>query len=107
MMESLKKAALIGAGAALEVTDKLKEMSAGIETTLKSGKLGTINPEKVMTEMSAAWFYTYWPDELEEMLGKVVADVLHSLDIPTRKELEEVKARIAKLEARGDDKTDI
>jgi len=107
MLKSLKKAELIGTGAALEATDKLKDISSGVEAAWKSGTPEMMKPEKLMTEASAAWLFTYWPDELEETLEKAVADVLHRLDIPERKELEEIKTRIAALEGRTGKNADI
>ncbi|MDI9570500.1 MAG: phasin family protein [Pseudomonadota bacterium] len=103
----MRKAALLGAGAVLAATEKLEGLSAGVKAAWKGGKPGTIRPEKIMTEASAAWLYAYWPDEIEETLEKAVAEVLRRLDIPDRKELEEIRARISALEARKEENAKI
>lgn len=117
MLDLAKKAVLIGTGMALAATDKIqgvvdnlaekgenasKEAREAVEGLVKKTQKtrNTVEgeTEKVVTDFTAFWFYADWMDEIEDQVEKVVTLLLRKLDIPERRELEDIKARIEKLE---------
>ena len=117
MLDLAKKAVLIGTGMALAATDKIqgvvdnlaeKGENAGkeareavqglVKKTQKTRNAVEGETEKVMTDVTAFWFYANWTDELEDQVEKVVTLLLKKLHIPERRDLEDVRARIERLE---------
>ncbi len=117
MLDLAKKAVLVGTGMALAATDRIQEVvdqiaekgaKAGTETretiaalarkTRKTRKTVEEEAEKVMTDFTAFWYYTSLTDEMEDQVEKMVSLIMKKLHIPERQELEEIKARIEKLE---------
>ncbi|MEI7639262.1 MAG: hypothetical protein WCJ37_18260 [Syntrophus sp. (in: bacteria)] len=117
MLELAKKAVLIGAGAALAATDKIQGVVDSLEEKREVGRKeartaveGLVKKtqetrhtiegetEKVMTDFTAFWFYAKWTDEMEDQVEKVMTLFLRKLHIPERRELEDIKARIERLE---------
>lgn len=117
MLDLAKKAVLIGTGIALTATDKIQgvvdnlaekgetarkeaqEVVEGlVEKTQKTRNAVEGEAEKVMTDFSAFWFYDNIMDEMEDRVEKVVTLLLRKLHIPEGRELEEIKARIERLE---------
>ncbi|MEI6314353.1 MAG: phasin family protein [Syntrophus sp. (in: bacteria)] len=117
MLDLAKKAVLIGTGMALVTTDKIqgavdnlaekgaaarKEAREAVEGLMKKTQKtrSTVEgeTEKVMTDVTAFWFYAKWTDEMEDQVEKVITLLLRKLHIPERRELEEIKARIERLE---------
>ncbi|HON24148.1 MAG TPA: phasin family protein [Syntrophales bacterium] len=117
MLDSAKKAVLVGTGMALAATDRIQEVVDGLAA--KKAKAGTetreaINAiarktrktreavegeaEKLITDFTAFWYYTNLTDEMEDRVEKMVSLIMKRLEIPERRELEEIKARIEKLE---------
>ncbi|MBP8981240.1 MAG: phasin family protein [Syntrophobacterales bacterium] len=117
MLDLAKKAVLVGTGMALAATDRIQEVvdqiaekgtKAGTETretiaalarkTRKTRKTVEEEAEKVLTDFTAFWYYTSLTDEMEDRVEKMVSLIMKKLHIPERQELEEIKARIEKLE---------
>jgi len=117
MLDLAKKAVLVGTGMALAATDKLQGVVDGLteqgatarteardaiaalaRKTRKTRETVAGEAEKVMTDFSAFWYYTSLADEMEERVEKIVTLIMEKLHIPERQELEEIKARIEKLE---------
>lgn len=117
MLDLAKKAVLIGTGMALAATDKIqgvvdnlaekgetarKEAQEAVEglvkKTQKTRNAVEGETEKAMTDFTAFWFYANWTDEMEDQVEKVVTLLLKKLHIPERRELEDIKARIERLE---------
>jgi poly(hydroxyalkanoate) granule-associated protein len=117
MLDLAKKAVLIGTGMALAATDKIqgvvenlaekgeaarKEAQEAIEGLMKKTQKSRSNvegeAEKVVTDVTAFWFYGNWADEMEDRVEKIVTLFLRKLHIPEQREMEEIKARIEKLE---------
>ncbi|MFA5181713.1 MAG: phasin family protein [Syntrophales bacterium] len=117
MLDLAKKAVLIGTGMALAATDKIqgvvdnlaekgekarKEAQEAVEGLVKKSQKtrNTVEgeTEKVVTDFTSFWFYANWTDEMEDQVEKVVTLLLRKLHIPERRELEDIKARIEKLE---------
>ena len=93
MQEFMKKAILMGAGLALMTTDKIREM---VDDLVKKGELSekeareTIEELKEKSKQARA--------EWETRIDDAIQAVLKRIDIPTHKELEELRERLAKLE---------
>jgi len=117
MLDLAKKAVLIGTGMALEATDKIKGVVDNLaekgETAGKEAREAVAGlmkksqktrdaiegeKEKVMTDFTAFWFYASWTDEMEDQVEKFVTLLLRKLHIPERRELEDIRARIERLE---------
>jgi len=93
MMDTLKKAVLMGAGLAVLTTEKMKEF---FDEMVKKGEL---------TEKEAREAFNEWREksrqakkDLETRIEGAVNKVMARANIPTRQELEELKERLAKLE---------
>jgi polyhydroxyalkanoate synthesis regulator phasin len=117
MLDLAKKAVLVGTGMALAATDKIQDVVYNLtekgESARKEaqeaveGLVGKIHKtreevegekEKVMTDLTAFWFYANLTDEIEDQVEKVVTLLLRRLHIPERREMEDIKARIERLE---------
>jgi len=117
MLDWAKKAVLIGTGVALAAADKIQGVFDNLaekgETARKEAReaVGGLmkktqktcdalegEKEKVMTDFTAFWFYANWTDEMEDQVEKVVTLLLRKLHIPEQRELEDIKARIERLE---------
>ncbi|MCX7634608.1 MAG: phasin family protein [Syntrophales bacterium] len=113
----LKKALLTGMGLALLAADKLKEtaeeltcrggrwekegqeiLKRFLAQTERTGETLRSKQEEILTEIFAFWYYGVITDEVEDKMEALVVKALERLDIPTRKEMEEIRARIAALE---------
>jgi len=114
MLDLARKAVLVGTGMALAATDRIQEVvdqiaekgaKSGTETretiaalARKTRKTVEEEAEKVMTDFTAFWYYTSLTDEMEDQVEKMVSLIMKKLHIPERQELEEIKARIEKLD---------
>jgi poly(hydroxyalkanoate) granule-associated protein len=117
MLDLAKKAVLIGTGIALTATDKIqgvvdnlaekgeyakKEAREAVEgfvkKTQKTRNTVEGETEKAVTDLTAFWFYANWTDEMEDQVEKIVTLLLRKLHIPERRELEDIKTRIERLE---------
>jgi len=117
MLDMAKKAVLIGTGMALAATDKIQgvvdNLAEKVETarkevqeavgglvkkTQKTRNAVEGETEKVMTDFTSFWFYAKWTDEMEDQVEKIVTILLRKLHIPEQRELEDIKARIERLE---------
>ncbi len=92
-MDAMKKVMLIGVGLAAATRDKIEEV---IGELVKKGELS----EKEGREMAEALLERSKKikDEMEKKIEKGVADALARLNIPTRKDWSDLKARIEALE---------
>ena len=117
MLDLAKKAVLIGTGIALAATDKIqgvvdnlaekgetarKEVQEAVgdlvKKTQKTRNAVEGETEKAMTDLTSFWFYAKWTDEMEDQVEKAVTLLLRKLHIPEQRELEDIKARIERLE---------
>lgn len=117
MLELAKKAVLIGTGMALAATDRIQDVVGNlaekgetarkeaqgavediIKKTQKTRHTVEDEAEKVVTDFTSFWFYASWTDEIEDQVEKAVTLLLRQLHIPERRELEDIKARIERLE---------
>jgi polyhydroxyalkanoate synthesis regulator phasin len=93
MFDLLKKAILIGSGLAHLTTEKIDEM---VQEFVKRGTLS----EKEGKELAADLIERSKKikKEFVEKVDKVIHETLQTLNLPTRKELEEIKKRLEQLE---------
>jgi hypothetical protein len=100
MLKLAKKTALVGTGIALASSDKIQGVMGKSQHTWDNIEDKT---EKILTDFSAFWFYANWMDEIEDRVEKVICLILKELHIPERRELEEIRARIERLEKEAED----
>lgn len=93
MLEYMRKLTLAGAGLAIMTTEKIQEI---MDELVKKGE---------MTEKEAKETVDEFVDkskqakkDLEDKMEQFVTGFLNRMNIPTRKELEEIKERLARLE---------
>jgi len=99
MFEFIKKAIFIGAGLASMTADKIEET---VNEIVKKGDLTEKQGRELIQELKER--STKVRKELSEKIEKVVTETLQKLNIPTRKEIEELKTRIEQLEKAGEKK---
>jgi len=93
MFNLLKKMIWLGAGLAVMTTEKIE---AVVAEAVKKGQLS----EKEGKELAADLIERSKKakKELGEKVEKIMSDTLQRLNIPTRRDLEELKARLERLE---------
>jgi len=93
MQDYMKKAILMGAGLVVMTADKMKEM---MDDLVKKGELSEKEARETLEEMKekSQQIQKDW----EERVEQTIDGVLRHLNIPSRKELDELKDRLAKLE---------
>jgi polyhydroxyalkanoate synthesis regulator phasin len=93
MLDLVRKGVLTGIGLASLTKDKVEELAEKIiEETKLSEEEGRKLVEDLLKQSEEA------RKNLEEEVKKTVGEALEKLDIPSRKDLEDLKARIEKLE---------
>ncbi len=93
MLELMKKAALIGVGLVALTTEKIEE---SVKEIVKKGELSEKEGKELASELveKSKQVRKEWGDRIEKM----VADTLQKLNIPNRREIDELKQRVARLE---------
>ena len=89
----MKKAILMGAGLAVLTTGKMKEL---MDELVKKGELSEKEAEENLEELKqkAQQIREEWEEKIEDTMSRV----LKRMNIPSRKELEDLKDRLARLE---------
>jgi polyhydroxyalkanoate synthesis regulator phasin len=95
MLDLLKKGILIGIGAMSLTKDRIEEL---VEKVAEEGKLTEEEGRKLVKELLEKSENAR--KEFHDQVGKRVREILGSMDIPSREELQDIKARIEKLEDR-------
>jgi len=93
MLDLTRKAILTGVGLGLLAKDKIDEV---VEKIREENKLTEEESRKLAQELLDQSEEAR--KNLEEEVKKTVGDALEKLDIPSRKDFEDLKIRIAKLE---------
>ena len=93
MFNLLKKMIWLGAGLAVMTTEKIEAVVAEL---IKKGQLSEKEGKELAAELVARSMNA--KKELGEKVEKIMNDTLQKLNIPTRKDLEEIKARLERLE---------
>jgi polyhydroxyalkanoate synthesis regulator phasin len=95
MLDLLKKGILIGIGVVSLTKDRVEEL---VEKIAEESKLTEEEGRKLAKELLEKSEEAR--KEFQDQVGKRVRETLNSMDIPSRKELQDMKARIEKLEGR-------
>jgi polyhydroxyalkanoate synthesis regulator phasin len=93
MFSLLKKMIWLGAGLAAMTTEKIEAVVAEL---IKKGQLSEKEGKELAAELVARSMKA--KKELAEKVEKIMSDTLQKLNIPTRKDLEEIKTRLERLE---------
>lgn len=93
MFDFIKKAIFIGAGLASLTAEKIEE---AVKEIVNKGDLTEKQGKELLRELKEKSAKAR--KELGERIDKMISDTLQKLNIPTRKEVEELKARIEQLE---------
>jgi len=93
MFNLLKKMIWLGAGLAVMTTEKIEAVVAEL---IKKGQLSDKEGKELAAELVARSMKA--KKEMGEKVEKIMSDTLQKLNIPTRKDLEEIKARLEQLE---------
>ena len=99
MFNLLKKMIWLGAGLAVMTAEKIEAVVAEL---VKKGQLSEKEGKELGAELVARSIKA--KKELGEKVEKTMSDTLQKLNIPTRKDLEEIKARLERLEKAAEKK---
>lgn len=93
MLELMKKAALIGVGLVAWTSEKIEE---SVKEVVRRGELSEKEGKELVSELveKSKQVRKEWGERIEKM----VADTLQKLNIPSRKEIDELRQRVARLE---------
>ncbi|MGD0625463.1 MAG: polyhydroxyalkanoate synthesis regulator [Thermodesulfobacteriota bacterium] len=93
MFELFKKTIWLGAGLAVMTTEKIEEAVAEI---IKKGQLSEKEGKELMADLVEQSKKA--KRKLAEKVEKIINHTLQKMNIPSRKEMEELRARVARLE---------
>jgi polyhydroxyalkanoate synthesis regulator phasin len=99
MFEFIKKAIFIGAGLASMTAEKIEE---AVEEIVKKGEISEKQGKELIQDLKEKSGKA--KKDFGERIDKVVNDTLQKLHIPTRTEVEELRARIEQLEKAAEKK---
>jgi polyhydroxyalkanoate synthesis regulator phasin len=99
MFEFIKKAIFIGAGLASMTAEKIEE---AVEEIVKKGEISEKQGKELIQDLKEKSGKA--KKDFGERIDKVVNDTLQKLNIPTRTEVEELRARIEQLEKAAEKK---
>ena len=94
MLDLVKRGILTGIGIASLTKDKIEELA---EKIIEESKLSEEEGRKLVEDLLKQSEEAR--KNLEEEVKKTVGDALEKLDVPSRKDLEDLKIRIEKLES--------
>ena len=92
MQDLLKKALSLGLGALLVSKDKIEDV---VNELVKKGELGQEEGKNLVNELIGKGEASM--NEIEVKIEKIVKSVTEKLDLPTRKELNEIKSEIEQI----------
>src|SRR4030042_1338257 len=93
MFDFIKKAVFIGAGLASMTAEKIEE---AVKEIVNKGDLAEKQGRELLQDLKKR--STKARKELGERIDKIVKDALSRINMPTRRDIEELKARIHPLE---------
>ncbi len=100
MLELMKKALLISAGLASLTAEKFDQV---VEEIVKKGEMSESQGKEFLRDLKE--ISAKAKKEMGEKIEKRVHDALRRLNLPTKKDVEELKARIEELEKALEKKT--
>ncbi len=92
MQDILKKALSLGLGALLVSKDKIEDV---VNELVKKGELGQEEGKNLVNELIEKGEASV--NEVEVKIEKIVKGIMEKLNLPTRKELDELKSEIEQL----------
>jgi polyhydroxyalkanoate synthesis regulator phasin len=92
MQDLLKKALSLGLGALLVSKDKIEDV---VNELVKKGELGQEEGKNLVNELIEKGEASV--NEVEVKIEKIVKSVTEKFDLPTRKELNEIKSEIEQI----------
>ena len=92
MQDLLKKVLSLGFGALVVSKDKIEEV---VNELVKKGELGQEEGKNLVNELIEKGEASV--NEVEGKIEKIVKSVTEKLDLPTRKELNEIKSEIEQI----------
>jgi poly(hydroxyalkanoate) granule-associated protein len=93
MLDYIRKMTLAGAGLAIITTEKIQEM---MDDLVKKGEMTEKEAREAVNEFVEKSKQAR--KDLEEKVEKIITGFLNRMNIPTRKELDEIKERLERLE---------
>jgi len=96
MFDYIRKMTLAGAGLAIITTEKIQEM---MDDLVKKGEMTEKEAREAVNEYVEKSKQA--KRDLEEKVEQMITGLLNRMNIPTRKEIEEIKERLARLEKIG------
>jgi len=96
MFDYIRKMTLAGAGLAILTSEKIQEI---MDDLVKKGEMTEKEARETVDEYVEKSKQA--KKDLEEKMEQMVTRFLNRMNIPTRKELEEIKVRLAQLEKTG------
>lgn len=97
MLDFIRKRTLAGAGLAIVTTEKIQEFA---DDLVKKGELTEKEAREAVNEYVEKSKQA--KKDLEGKMEQWVTGFLNRMNIPTRKELDEIKERLARLEKAGE-----
>jgi polyhydroxyalkanoate synthesis regulator phasin len=99
MLEFIKKAIFIGAGLASMTAEKIEEAVAEI---VRKGEISEKQGRELVQDLKERSGKAR--KDLGEKVEKMIEEALRRLNLPNRREIEELKTRIERLEKEGEKK---
>lgn len=96
MFEAINKAFLIGVGLAATAGEKVEELAKEL---VEKGKLSESEARKLADNMVAKSAKAR--KDLQKQVEKWLEQSIHKMHLPTKDDIDDLKARIAKLEKAG------
>jgi polyhydroxyalkanoate synthesis regulator phasin len=93
MLDFVKKAIYIGAGLASMTAEKIQE---AVDEIVKKGEISEKQGRELVEELFERSSKTR--KEMSEWIERIIQDTLDKLKLPTRREIDELRARIDQLE---------
>ncbi len=97
MLDFLRKMTMAGAGLAIMTTEKIQEF---VDELVKRGEMTEKEAKEAVDEYVEKSKQA--KKDFEGKMEQWVTGFLNRMNIPTRKELDEIKERLAKLEKTGE-----
>jgi polyhydroxyalkanoate synthesis regulator phasin len=99
MLDYIRKMTLAGAGLAIMTTEKIQEM---MEELVKKGEMTEKEAREAVSEFVEKSKQAR--RDLEDKIEQMATGLLNRMNMPTRKEFEEIKERLTRLEKSGKSK---
>jgi Uncharacterized conserved protein len=99
MLDYIRKMTLAGAGLAIMTTEKIQEL---MDELVKKGEMTEKEAREAVNEFLEKSKQAR--KDLEDKMEQMATGLLNRMNIPTRKEIEDIKQRLASLEKKGKSK---